>query len=323
MAVTSPIPLAGIVARSAIIQAVAYFLGIDGGGSQTTFVLGDEKSVLASVQAGGSNVVRVGEGEVRSVLHQGVRQVCQQAGIKPAHVVALCAGIAGAARDEVRQKIARLLAKSISGKIEVVGDVVVAHEAALGGASGVVVISGTGSIAYGRHESGRTARAGGWGYAISDEGSGYWIGVQAVAAVTHALDAGGYTELSDRIPKLWHVDSYDELIVAANASPAPDFAALLPEVLAAADAGDSYARHLVIRAGAELAGLAEVVFRRLWQPSDVVSFGLAGSVFQYVAAVRDSFRREIQRVVPKAPVFLGGKSGAEGALAMARKLVAT
>ncbi len=319
---TSPIPLAGAAPRSAIIQAVAYFLGIDGGGSQTTFVLGDEKSVLASVQAGGSNMVRVGESQTRSVLQQGVRQVCQQGGIKPAHVVGLCAGIAGAARDEIRQKIARLLAKWIQGKIEVVGDVVVAHEAALDGGPGVVVISGTGSIAYGRHESGRTARAGGWGYAISDEGSGYWIGVQAVAAVTHALDAGGYTELSDRIPKLWHVDSYDELIAAANASPAPDFAALLPEVLAAADAGDSYARHLVIRAGAELAGLAEVVFRRLWQPGDVVSFGLAGSVFQHVAAVRDSFRREIHRTVPQAPVFLGGKTGGEGALAMARKLVA-
>ncbi len=285
-------------------------------------MLGDEKTVLASVQADGSNIVRVGESQVRSVLKQGVRQVCQQGGINPADVVALCAGIAGAGRDEVRQKVARLLAKWVPGKIEVVGDVVIAHQAALDGAPGVVVISGTGSIAYGRHESGRTARAGGWGHAISDEGSGYWIGVQAVAAVIHALDSGGYTELSDRIPKLWHVDSYDELIAAANASPAPDFAALLPEVLAAADAGDSYARHLVIRAGVELAGLAEVVFRRLWQPSDVVSFGLAGSVFQQVAAVRDSFRSEIHRTVPQAPVFLGAKKGAEGALAMARKLVA-
>ncbi len=170
------------------------------------------------------------------------------------------------------------------------------------------MISGTGSIAYGRHEFGRTARAGGWGHAISDEGSGHWIGVQAVAAVAHALDSGNYTELSDRIPKVWQLGSYDELIATANASPPPDFAALLPEVLAAVDAGDSFARHILIQAGAELAALAEDVFRRLWKADDVVTFAVGGGVFQHAAAVRDSFQREL--------------SAAEGALVMARKLIA-
>ena len=110
-------------------------------------------------------------------------------------------------------------------------------QAALGVSPGIVAVAGTGSIAYGRHPSGRTARAGGWGYAISDEGSGHWIGVQAVAAVTHALDAGSYTKLSDRILEHWGVGSYDDLICRANRSPMPDFAGLFSAVVAAAQAG--------------------------------------------------------------------------------------
>ena len=144
---------------------MAYFLGIDGGGSQTTFVLGDERNVLASVQTGGSNPTRVGEDQALVALQQGVHQICQQCGIEPAQIVAVCAGVAGAARDDVRQRATALLAKSVAGKIEVVGDMVIAHEAAFDGAPGIIVLSGTGSMAYGRHASGRTARAGGWGFA--------------------------------------------------------------------------------------------------------------------------------------------------------------
>ena len=281
-----------------------YFLGIDGGGSQTTFLLGDETSVLASVQAAGSNPTRVGEEQTCSALQQGIDEICRQCGLKPAQIVALCAGIAGAARDEVRQTIAHALSKSVAGQVAVVGDMVIAHEAALGGAPGVIVLSGTGSMAYGLHHSGSTARAGGWGFAISDEGSGHWIGVQAVAAVTRALDSGNSTELTNRILALWQLDSYDELIAHANASPAPKFSALFDVVLSAAEAGDSYAHHILVQAGSELARLAEIVFRRLWQSDDIVSFALAGGVFQRASIVRESFHRELHTFFPRASIFL-------------------
>ena len=100
----------------------------------------------------GSNIVRVGERQARSVLQQGVRQVCQLGRDQTCRTWSRFAqGLLGRGATRARQKVARLLAKSVSGKIEVVSDVVVAHEAALGGAAGVVVISGTGSIAFGRH----------------------------------------------------------------------------------------------------------------------------------------------------------------------------
>src|SRR5271166_1334669 len=302
--------------------AVAYFLGIDGGGSKTTCVLGDEQRVLASVTVGGSNIVRLGKSEARSALQKGVRGVCREASIKPAQVTSICAGIAGAEREEIRKQLAEILAKLALARTEVVGDMVIAHEAALGGAPGIVVVAGTGSIAYGQHASGRIARAGGWGYAISDQGSGYWIGVQAVAAVTHALDSGSYTKLSDRILEHWGVRSYDDLICRANTTPPPDFTGLFPAVVTAAEAGDSYAHDVLARAGVELAGLAELVFRRLWKAADQVDVALAGGVFENSAEVRESFRREMKRSIAQAQVSLSTRSAAEGALALARKLTA-
>src|SRR6185437_5615243 len=84
-------------------------------------------------------------------------------------------------RPEIQETVHGLLAEIISGEIEIVGDMEIALEAAFGDGAGVMVTAGTGSIAYGRNANGQTARAGGWGFAISDEGSGYWIGKTAVA----------------------------------------------------------------------------------------------------------------------------------------------
>ncbi|MDR3747711.1 MAG: BadF/BadG/BcrA/BcrD ATPase family protein [Acidobacteriota bacterium] len=301
---------------------VTYFLGIDGGGSKTTCVLGDETNVIASLTVPGSNIVRVGERQARAALGQGIREVCETAGAKPEQIVAVCAGIAGAAREDIRQQVVAILAELVPGKVEVTGDMVIAHEAALGGAAGIVVLAGTGSIAYARHASGQTARAGGWGYAISDEGSGHWIGVQAVAAVAHGIDSGNITKLSDRILQRWQLSSYDQIVSAANASPAPDFSTLFPDVLAAAESGDPAAHDVLSRAGQELAKLPARVLRLLWKTSDAVNVALAGSVFQHSETVRDSFQRELKGSFPQCRVFLSQANAAEGALALARKSVA-
>ncbi len=299
---------------------VAYFLGIDGGGSKTTCVLGDEKSVLGSVTVGGSNPVRFGDSASRAALQHGVREVCRRATIKPSQIIAICAGVAGAVREDIRKQVRDILAKLTPAQIQVLGDMVIAHEAALGGGAGIAVVSGTGSIAYGQHASGRTARAGGWGYAVSDEGSGYWIGVQAVAAVTRAADSGGDTKLRAAILKYWGIRSYDDLICRANTSPPPDFAGLFPAVLAAAEAGDPYSHDILRRAGLELAGLAKLVYRRLWKAGEHVDLGLAGGVFENSAEVRDSFGGELKGSLQGVRVFLSTARPVEGALSLARKL---
>ena len=184
---------------------VSIFLGIDGGGSKTTCIIGDEHSLLSTGTSAGSNVVRVGERQARETLGAAVRQACAAANITPGQIDRTCVGIAGGARPEIAAVVLRLLSEFISGEIEVVGDMVIALEAAFGSGPGVIVIAGTGSIAYGRNSAGEIARAGGWGFAISDEGSGHWIGRSAVAASMRAYEGGDAStgKLLDSIIKSW------------------------------------------------------------------------------------------------------------------------
>jgi glucosamine kinase len=299
---------------------VSNFLGIDGGGSKTSCVIGDEVSVLGAGMAAGSNVVRLGERYARESLGSAIRQACAEANINPARIERTCVGIAGAARPEIAGVVRKLLTDFVSGEIEVVGDMVIAMEAAFSSGPGVIVIAGTGSIAYGRNSKGQTARAGGWGFTISDEGSGHWIGRTAVAAVMRAHDELGAeapNTLLESIMRFWGASTLDQLVVTANA--APDFAILLPAVLSAADAGDAEARTVLIQAGAELAALAKIVINRLFADAVTVPVAVSGGVFCNCARVRqvfyDHLSAQYPRVLPNANVA----DPAIGALELARK----
>lgn len=207
---------------------MSFFLGVDGGGSKTSCLIGDEASVLGAGTAAGSNVVRVGERQTRESLGAAIRQACAGARMTPAQIRRTCVGIAGGARPEVEKVVRGLLSELVAGEIEVVGDMVVAMEAAFGASPGVIVVAGTGSIAYGRNSEGQTARAGGWGFAISDEGSGHWIGRSAVAASVRACDEAGAERpslLLESIMKFWGVMTREQVVVTANTTPSPDFAA--------------------------------------------------------------------------------------------------
>jgi N-acetylglucosamine kinase-like BadF-type ATPase len=300
---------------------VSIFLGIDGGGSKTSCVIGDDNSVLGTGTAAGSNVIRVGERRALESLEAAIRQACAAANIAPAQIERTCVGIAGGARPEIAAVVRRLLSEFVAGEIEVVGDMVIAMEAAFGGGPGVIVIAGTGSIAYGRNSEGKMARAGGWGFAISDEGSGHWIGRSAVAASMRAYDEGGVERTSallESIMKSWGVNTREQLVVAANASP-PDFSVLLPAVLSAADSGDATARSVLTQAGAELATLAKIVIGRLFGNAGAVPVAVSGGVFCNCALVREVFydrlRAEYSQLLPNANSI----DPAKGALELARK----
>ena len=301
---------------------VSIFLGIDGGGSKTSCVIGDENSLRGKGASAGSNVVRVGERQARESLSAAIRQACATANITPAQIDRTCVGIAGGARPEIAAVIRRLLSEFVAGEIEVVGDMVIALEAAFGSGPGVIVIAGTGSIAYGRNGEGTIARAGGWGFAISDEGSGHWIGRRAVEASMRAYDEAGNKSAStlfESIMKSWAVKTREQVVVGANAAPAPDFAALMPAVLSAADAGDATARAVLTQAGAELASLAKIVIRRLFGGAQSVPVAVSGGVFRNSALVRESFYANLHAECPDVSPNLTSIDPENGALALARK----
>jgi glucosamine kinase len=313
---------------------MAYYLGIDGGGTKTRCVLGDEMTVLATAMSGGSNIVRLGETQTREALHTAIRQVCATANISPAQISAVCIGAAGADRPEIVAKIrailAELIAETARPKIEVVGDMAIALEAACGAGPGVIAIAGTGSIAYGRDATGHTARAGGWGFAVSDEGSGHWIGRRAISAILSAHDQGLETALSAMVLQAWKLNSLDELVQQANSTPPPDFPRLFPIVLRAADEDDSVARSLLTDAGAKLGSLAAIVVHRLAHntpaamltgstlPVATLPVAMTGSVFRQSPDVRRVFYNTLQTSLPGIDVRQDIVDPIEGALARAR-----
>ena len=298
-----------------------YFLGIDGGGTKTTCAVGDEKNLLATATAGASNIVRVGEAQARESLHRSVRQACAAVGITPEQVSRTCVGGSGAARPELARVVREILAEILSTPLDVVGDMQIALEGAFDTGPGVIVIAGTGSIAYGRDRQGRTLRAGGWGFAIGDEGSAHWIGRAAVSTLlrdSDRNDEAGQSSLAAALFKCWKVSSLSDLARAANSIPPPDFAALFRAVVASQD---GLAAQVLRLAGRELAEIAAVVIARLFarDQTESVPVAMTGGVFRHAEMVREFFYNELRRLDARAEINPQVVDPVEGALRMARR----
>jgi N-acetylglucosamine kinase-like BadF-type ATPase len=308
-------------------KTVPYYLGIDGGGTKTSCVVGDESQVLATATAGPSNIVRVGEVVARESLQQSVRQACAAAGITPAQIERTCVGASGAARPDLAAIVRGALAEILSTPIDVVGDIQTTLEAAFGGGAGVIVIAGTGSSAYGRDRQGKTMRAGGWGFAIGDEGSAHWIGRAAVSAVLRAADPRDGSSMNSAklqdsplgtaLGKAWGVTSLDDLARAANSNPPPDFAALFPAVVASQGANEDLSARVLAGAGRELAQVVAVVARRLFAKGETVPVAMTGGVFRHAALVREVFYNELRALDPRTEINPQVVDPVEGALRMA------
>ena len=262
-------------------------VGLDIGGTRSRAVLAEEGEVLAEAEGGAGNPAAIGLARARSNLSDLLERLPE-----PASVRAVCAGAAGADGPWAMNRLRSVLAELLPGaRVRVVID---AHLplAAAGLDEGVVVIAGTGSIAYGRSATGLEARAGGWGHLLGDEGSGYWFGREAVRSALSAHDSGmrpsplhravldhiGIPDLID-VPHRFHEDHR------------PDrWAALAPLVFEhAADDPDALA--IIERAGEALALLAGRVRARL--DDEDLPVVLAGGLLLGAPMLEAAARRRI------------------------------
>src|ERR1700761_2131618 len=277
------------------------YLGIDAGGTKTECAVSNGAELLGQATGASAKLARVGKEKGRENLHAVIRQVCETAGVSPQSVQHVCIGMAGASLAEAvywaQQTIRELMPEAT---IYVAGDHVIAHRAAFGTSHGVLVISGTGSISFGRNQKGETARAGGWGPNVSDEGSAFWVGREAVTEALHAFDFGKSNGLLAAIADCWKV-APEEVIRLANASE-PRFPELAGPVMNAAEHGDASARTITERAGKALAGLASAVIKRLWPDGGIVPVALAGGVLQGAPLVRQAFKDAMKIEQPQAAV---------------------
>ena len=297
-------------------------LGIDAGGTKTVCQLADDQAnILAESRGGGANLQASGELEVEKVLHQVIERALVNASARPA---AICLGMAGVDRPRDADVVRGILLR-IGHRAQpyVVNDALIALEAGVPGGAGVVVVAGTGSIAYGRDAQGRAARAGGWGYVLGDEGSGYWLGRHALRAVVRAADGRGRTTaLTARVLAHFHVDRPQDLVweIYGSGLKPTAIASLAVEVGAAAMEGDTLAEDIISAGAVELAGAAASVARRLsLERCPVV---LAGGVLRGVAPLRERVVANLSRALPDAEARVLEVEPALGAVRLALSLAA-
>jgi N-acetylglucosamine kinase-like BadF-type ATPase len=180
---------------------------------------------------------------------------------------AICLGIAGVDRPEDATVVRGIMSRiGYKARILVVNDALIALQAGIGAAAGIVIVAGTGSIAYGCDFQARAARAGGWGYVLGDEGSGYWIGRLALRAIVREADGRGQpTTLTPRVLAHFGVARPGELfqtVYRQDFKPAA-VAALAIHVQHARDEGDAVAIAILDRGAKELVAAAQSVANQL------------------------------------------------------------
>jgi len=280
-------------------------LGVDGGQTSTTAVLCDlEGALLGLGRAGPANHVWEpgGVSRARRAVTRSVTHALRAAGL-PRHHVAEAAflGMTGAKADG---RTASAVQGCVSAKRrQVDNDMVPALASATLGKPGVVVIAGTGAIAYAQNARGRRASASGWGFLLGDEGSGFWIARKAIAAAGRASDGRGRpTALADALLQASNLEDLWDLhfLIYSERMPRADIAALASVVPPVAARGDGAARRILRDAGRELGLAGGAVARRLRMHRGRLLVGAVGGVFRGSREVNRAFRREMRKHAPKS-----------------------
>lgn len=254
------------------------FLGVDGGQSSTTALVGDESGRIVGMGRGGP-CNHVGSAEGREKFLRAMGGCLRAAGFENADFEAACLGFSGGAAD--KDAYVRELIKA--KRFLITHDAAIALTGATGGEPGVIAIAGTGSMAFGRNGEGKTARAGGWGYVFGDEGGGFDIVRQALRAALRAeegwgpktalrdalISSAGATSANDLLHR-FYTDQYPRERVAA-------FARLVDRI---ARDGDPLAREILLAGAQQLATLAAAVRAQIFADKDACCISYLGGVFQ-------------------------------------------
>ena len=296
-------------------------LGIDGGGTRTRASIVDGERILAFAENGSIKRLRVGAEVAERNLRALLADVYKQASVTA--VRAASAGVASATMPGVREWIQAVFNDFGVERSEVVGDEVIALDAAFHGGPGILQIAGTGTNCIGRAPNGGRESAGGWSSRLGDEGSGYWIGLHAVRRALHAYDREEPTRILDVVGRAWGTATLEELVNLGDSTPGPDFAALAPEISRLAEEGDVVALGVLKQAAADLVESVLLVrgkLRRKHNLTEEVPVAWIGSVIGKARLVREAFFAGLHEAAPKMPVLQKEVAGIEGAVWRAQRL---
>jgi N-acetylglucosamine kinase-like BadF-type ATPase len=296
-------------------------LGIDGGGTRTRASIAANGQILAHAEGGSIKRLRVGAEAAEHNLRSLLTEVYAQAGVQG--VCAASAGVASASLPGVHEWVTAVFMDFQIERSEVVGDEVIALDAAFEGGPGILQIAGTGSNCIGRSPDGGRECAGGYSSRLGDEGSGYWIGLHAVRRALKAYDREEPTRILGKVGEIWGTPSLEDLVNLGDGTPGPDFAALAPAINELAEAGDAVAQGVLAQAAADLTESVLLVRAKLKRKHAIegeVPVAWTGSVVARMPLVRESFFAGLRKAAPEMRVGREEVAAIEGALWRAKRL---
>lgn len=265
----------------------SYFLGVDGGGTKTGFVLIDaEGRTVATHQGGPSYYIQIGFDGLHDLLKAGVAAVLDQVSATTEDIAYAFFGLPAHGEDSHAQTFLDAVPEAVLGhrRYACGNDMICGWAGSLGGADGINIVAGTGSIAYGER-AGKKARSGGWGELFSDEGSAYWIALQGLNVFSRMSDG--------RMPKGPLYDIFREhfglkndldicgVVFGRERPPRDRIAALSQLVRRAVQDGDVAALNIFDQAGAELAAIIETIRQQIgYDGEGVIPVSYSGGVFR-------------------------------------------
>jgi N-acetylglucosamine kinase-like BadF-type ATPase len=300
---------------------VKIVLGVDGGGTRTRASILAGEQVLAHGENGSIKRLRVGAEAAEANLRALLKDVYAQAGVTS--VCAASVGVASASMPGTPEWITAVLREFGAERSEVVGDEVIALDAAFRGGPGILQIAGTGSNTIGRAPDGSRESAGGWSSRLGDEGSGYWIGLHSVRRALKAHDREEPTEILRRVGEIWGTPSLQDLINLGDSTPGPDFAALAPAMNDLAEAGDAVALGVLRQAATDLVEFVLLVRTKLRAKHGIageIPVAWTGGVVEKMRLVREPFFAGLKAAAPEMAVGSEPVVSLEGALWRAKRL---
>ena len=293
-----------------------FIAGVDGGGTKTKVVCATpEGRVLDTAIFGPFNLNSIGPERFSALLEQ----LCAYLnGLGRCR--ALCIGSAGISNGEMTRLVEEAMRRGGIENWKLVGDQVIALNGALSGEAGIALIAGTGSICFGKNEAGEYARSGGWGHLIGDEGSGYALGRDALAAVARAWDGWGEETLLTRLlAQKLELDDQKKIISYTYGGDKSRIAALAPLVEQAAGQQDPTALEIIRDNAVKMTGLVGAVARRLNLKAGKVA--MLGGLLEHDTKLREAFMAEMSARYPALICTEPEQDAAAGALMLAKEML--
>jgi len=282
----------------------AVVVGVDGGGSRTRIWVADERGQQLGSAEGPGSAIRPGETDRSAdVIVATTREALASCDMTHVTPKVLCVGVAGVGREPERQALWQaLVSRDVADEVVVHADAAIALDDAFGDGAGILLIAGTGSVAFGRGPTGSTSRCGGWGPVCGDEGSGAWIGRRALSIVTASFDEREpSTALVGAVLTAAQVNDVHGLVAWAGGATPADLAALAPVVASVADAGDLRANSLLSMASEELVLHVRTLARQLFGDERAsVPVAFAGGLLSPGAVLRKRVEHRMKTAVPGA-----------------------